>query len=364
MPCVNKLLGNHSLWGLKASMKSLSMTGDCTAPGAWLAAGLLLVTSSVFADDLPGEDIETAVLSQAASLQEVGAVYMPETVWQTLDVEVLQEQIRQELREGDDEPPGLFHADAESSPLGKALRVALYDAPALPHVRYRLRYALARVMPEGAGGPLEVSLVEVARFNLGPARRAELVEMLGEERVAPAEQFGEGPDMVWRLVTRPVMGQVADIAYASRRELPPEDTSLCLGSPCHLPDSLNVGIRDWPEPVALEAALDVSELELELLQAGLERLGLLWPGEHGTAHWQMPEWPESVAAGESFIEISLERGLGQDDGLDLVLHYDQLMDHEIKALWVRLIAVPMAPGQSVMLGASQDRELWPRSDWE
>src|SRR5690554_904235 len=105
MPCVNKLLGNHSLWGLKASMKSLSMTGDCTAPGAWLAAGLLLVTSSVFADDLPGEDIETAVLSQAASLQEVGAVYMPETVWQTLDVEVLQEQIRQELREGDDEPP-------------------------------------------------------------------------------------------------------------------------------------------------------------------------------------------------------------------------------------------------------------------
>ena len=339
-------------------------SGSVVGQAMGVTAGLLLATTGAFADAFPGEKADAAALEQASSLQEVAALFMSETTWQALDVEALQGEIRQALNDAENEQQGVFHADANSGPLSKALLVALQDVPALPHVRYRLRYAMAQITPEGAGGPLVVSLVEVARFNLGPTRRAELVEMLGEERVAPAEQFGEGPDMVWRLVTRPVMGQVADIAYAARRQLPSEDTSLCLGSPCRLPDSLNAGIRDWPEPAALEATLGESLLEVTMLETGLGRLGLLWPDEQGTAQWRAPEWPESVVAGEPFIEISLERGLGQDDGFDLVLHYDQLMDHEIKALWVRLIAVPMAPGQSVMLGASQDQEPWPRPDWD
>ena len=323
-----------------------------------VAAGLLLGSMSALADDL----VDSGALNEARSLDAVGEVFMPEAEWRSVDVEALQSRLRQMLSDGDDTAAGIFHPDADSGPLSKALLVALHEAPALPHVRYRLRYAQAQVMPEGAGGPLQVSLVEVLRFNLGSARRAELVEMLGEERVAPPEQFGVGPDMAWRLVTHPVMGQVAEITQASQRELSSGDAPNCFGVPCRQSASLNAEARDWPDPVMLDTHLDESLLELSLLEAGLERLGLQRDAQ-GVSRWHSPEWPESVAAGEPFIEISLERGLGQDDGMDLVLHYDQLMDHETRALWERLMAFPAIPGQPAMVFMSQDRELWPRPEW-
>lgn len=324
-----------------------------------VATGLLLGSISALADDF----VEGGTLDEVHSLDAVGEVFMPAAEWQSIDVETLQSQHRQMLSNGGDNEVGIFHADADSGPLSKALLMALHDAPALPHVRYRLRYAMARVMPDGAGAPLEVSLVEVLRLNLGSARRAELVEMLGEEQVAPAEQFGVGPDMAWRLVTHPLMGQVAEITQAAQRELSSGDVPNCFGVPCQQSASLNAEAREWPEPVMLDTHLDESLLELSLLEVGLERLGLQRDAQ-GVSRWHSPEWPESVSAGEPFIEISLERGLGQDDGMDLVLHYDQLMDHETRALWERLMALPSGSGQPAMVFMSQDRELWPRPEWE
>lgn len=324
-----------------------------------VATALLLGSMSALADDF----VESEALSEVRSLDAIGAAFMPAPEWQSVDVEALQSRLREMLSDGGDNGVGIFHPDADSGPLSKALLVALHDAPALPHVRYRLRYAQAQVIPEGAGAPLEVSLVEVLRLNLGSARRAELVEMLGEERVAPPEQFGVGPDIAWRLVTHPLMGQVAEITQAAQRQVSSHAMPNCFGVSCRYSASLNAEARDWPEPVMLDTHLDESLLELSLLETGLERLGLQQGDAQGVARWHSPEWPESVAAGEPFIEISLERGLGQDDGMDLVLHYDQLMDHETRALWERLMAIPAMPGQPAMVFMSQDRELWPRPEW-
>ena len=76
-----------------------------------------------------------------------------------------------------------------------------------------------------------------------------------------------------------------------------------------------------------------------------------------------PEWPESVPPGASFMEVLVERGLGQDDGVDLVIYLDQLMDDDIKALWQRLMAADTGTGESPRVWETQDREPWPRPDW-
>lgn len=317
-------------------------------------------TMGIAAAALGGEMVEDQRLSEAASLEEVADAFIPEAVWQRQDASALQERLRISLGDGAG-GDSVFRADADMGPLSKALLVALADAPELPHVRYRLRYALARVAPEGSP-PITAELVEVARFNLGPARRAQLVEILGEEQVAPAASFGQAPDVAWRLITRPVMGQLADIVYLAWRTLPEQHDEACLGQSCRDADSLHDAVHDWPDPQPADPPLAREALELSLLRAGLERLGHIQRDEQDRTAWRSPEWPETVSAGEPFIEVSLERGLGQDDAVDLVIHHDQLMDDHTRAWWERLIAFDTGAGGVVTLTTS-DHEAWPRPEW-
>lgn len=319
-------------------------------------AGAICVAAAA----LGGEVAEDHRLNEAASLEAVADTFIPETVWQRQEASGIQERLREALS-GNGGADSVFLPDADMGPLSKGLWVAVAEPPKLPHVRYRLRYALARVTHEG-NPPITAELVEVARFNLGPARRAELVEILGEEQVAPAASFGQAPDVAWRLITRPVMGQVADIAYLARRSLPESHDEECLGAPCRDVDSLHDAVRDWPEPLPLDSLPVREALELALLQAGLERLGHIQRDEQDRTSWRFPEWPESVPAGEPFIEVSLERGLGQDDALDLVIHHDQLMDDHTRAWWERLIAIDTGPG-GIVVFATSDHAAWPRPEW-
>lgn len=294
-----------------------------------------------------------------ASLEAVADAFLPEAQWQPRDAQALQAEIRQRL--GDSGGSSLFHPDADTGPLTKALLVLMAEEAGLPHARVRLRYARAHVIPDGQA-PLPVELVEVARFNLGPARREVLIEQLGASRVAPEEAFGEGQHVAWRLITRPVMGQVADITHVARREVPIE-AALCLSAPCSTADSLNEQARDWPEPTPVEPAPSSLLLEVALLEAALERLGLVQRDHRGLGRWQLPEWPESVPSGEAFLEVLMERGLGQDDGVDLVVYLDQLMDDHTKALWQRLMAWEADDGHLPQVWATQDQEPWPRPEW-
>ncbi|MGM0915599.1 MAG: hypothetical protein ACQEXC_14735 [Pseudomonadota bacterium] len=131
----------------------------------------------------------------------------------------------------DGDGSSIFHPDADTGPLTKALLVLMIEEADLPHSRVWLRYARASVAPQGQA-PIPVELVEVVSFDLGPARREALVAQHGESRVAPAEAFGEGGHIAWRFITRPVMGQVADITHAARREIPLEG-AFCVNTPTH-----------------------------------------------------------------------------------------------------------------------------------
>ncbi|WP_083007444.1 hypothetical protein [Halomonas sp. GT] len=303
-----------------------------------------------------GEMAADQRLEEAASLEDVAAVFIPEDTWQRQKATALEEQLREALTDngGSD---SVFLADADMGPLGKALLAVLNEEPAIPHVRYRLRYAQANVASE-LSSPLIVELVEISRFNLGPSRRAELIEIYGEKQVAPAAEFGQAPDVAWRLVTRPIMGQVAGLVHVARRELSQKHAADCLEFSCRDVNSLNEAVRDWPEFEPIEPLFDQGPLELSVLQVGLEKLGL--HDEPGHTGWRIPEWPESVAAGEPFIDVYIERGLGQDDALDLVIHHDQLMDDHTRALWERLIV--LGPGDSALMFSTSDQQPWPRQD--
>lgn len=327
-------------------MPSLRLFAFCAAIGAWGAA-------------YGGDMVADQRLVDAASLKDVAAVFAPEGAWQHQNAAALGEQLREVLASNGD-TDSVFLVDADLGPLSKALLVVLNEEPMIPHARYRLRYAQANVTPE-ASPPLIVELVEVSRFNLGPARHAELVEILGEEQVASVDAFGQASDVSWRLITRPIMGQVADITYAARRELPEDSAEKCLGLSCQTIESLNDAVRDWPELEPAEFPFKPQQMELSLLQAGLEQLGLRQRDEQGRTSWRVPEWPESVTPGEPFIEVSLERGMGQDDALDLVIHHDQLMDDHTRALWERLVI--LGTGDAARVVTTRDQEPWPRPDW-
>jgi len=328
-----------------------------------LAAGLWLGALGALAEGFP----EAGTLTGASSLAAVGEAFMPERDWQARDIESLDVRLREAHDAhdgGESSGDSVFHPDAETGPLVKALLAVVTKEPVLTHARYRLRYAKTRVIPEGAGGPLEVSLVEVARFNLGPARRADLVESLGEEAVAPPAAFGEGPDLAWRLVTRPIQGQAAGIVRAARRELPGEAPADCFASSCRDGASLTAEVRNWPEGGEITPRLDFAALEVALLDTALERLGVAVAHDQGRPRWQGFEWRESVAPGTPFVEVVIERGLGQDEGADLVIHDDHLMDHETRARWYRLMAMVAAPDRPPRFFQSQDRESWPRPGWD
>ncbi|MBF8221090.1 hypothetical protein [Halomonas sp. 328] len=327
-----------------------------------LAAGLWLVAMGVLADGFP----EAETFAGANSLAAVGEAFMPESEWQVRDVEALDVRLREahDARgSGDSSGDSVFHPDAGTGPLVKALLAVVAEEPALPHVRYRLRYAKTRVMPEGAGGPMSVSLVEVARFNLGPARRADLVERLGEEAVAPPPAFGEGPDLAWRLVTRPVQGQAAGIVRAARRELPGEAPADCFAFSCRHGASLTAEVRDWPEAREITPRLDFAALEVALLDTALERLGVAVVDDQGRQHWRGFEWRESVAPGTPFVEAVIERGLGQDEGVDLVIHDDHLMDTEQRARWYRLMAVAAGSDRPPLTAETREVEQRPPPPW-
>ncbi|MCK8515233.1 hypothetical protein M0534_02645 [Methylonatrum kenyense] len=301
-----------------------------------------------------------AELQGAESLDAIAASFMPAGRWQERDAMGLQNRLRQTLAEDQDD--SVLHPDARFGPLSKALRILLNEEPELPRARFHLRYARATVQPD-EGPPLEIGLVEVSRFNLGPTVRESLARDLGEERVAPPSHFGEGPDVSWRFLTRPVMGQAADITAAGRRELTASERKYCLGSDCGRAESINDVIRDWPRAARSGADPDFALPEAALLDVALAELGLMGGGgDDQQPRWKEPEWPETAAAGEPFLDIVVERGLGQDDGLDLVIRQEPVMDHEVRARWKRLSLVPTAPGEMPKVFSSSDQATWPDSD--
>src|SRR5690606_6603798 len=144
-------------------------------------------------------------------------------------------------------------------PLTKAVLLLENAEGALPRSRHHMTVRVLQVEASPAGGPEPMLFVQLDRYNLGPAVRAELAESLGEEHVAPAAEFGEGPSVSWRFVMHQVMGQNAALVAAARLELAPETAAVtaCLGAPCLQAHGVTEELAIWHElePVDLTAEL-------------------------------------------------------------------------------------------------------------
>lgn len=124
-----------------------------------------------------------------------------------------------------------FHPDADlPAPVRALLLLDSHEGP-LPHVRYLVNY---QPTSEAKTPDDTRDFVEITRFNLGPAVRADLVGSVPAEHLAPAKAFGVGPHVRWRFAMSPQRGMAAGLDAVSRKQLSPQEAEAidCLGQPC------------------------------------------------------------------------------------------------------------------------------------
>lgn len=121
--------------------------------------------------------------------------------------------------------------DADLDPITRAVLFFETQEVPLPHARYRITYStnVSTEVPEA-----QQDYVEVTRYNVGPARRNDLLAFVPGGQVADPAEFGVGPNVSWRFAMAPVMGNRAGLMHASRKEVPAAQAqgADCLGEPC------------------------------------------------------------------------------------------------------------------------------------
>lgn len=229
----------------------------------------------------------------------------------------------------------IFQPDADLDPLSKAVLLVESQESPLLHARYLITYLYdtpALDYPEAS-----LSLVEVTRFNLGPARHEAVVSEHGAN-AAPAEEFGVGPDVSWRFAFSTIQGQKSHVVSASRHELVDGEAAAvdCLGVPC-----LDLSGRELPAGEFEFANEDTPEFTWSTPYQS-------YPQEGGVA---LPvrtaaEMFSAATYGQGALEPSdgdsLEPQLiivlswnvdGQDSNSDSVLREGRIMDHAIAEVW-------------------------------
>ena len=184
------------------------------------------------------------------------------------------------------DPAALRWPDADLPPLARAVEIFAAQEGFAAHGRIRLTQESVEIIPEGAGGPMRVSLIRLQAFNLGEARRDELMDFLDTSAVAPLEAFGAGPNVEWRFVMRPIQGMRADIVAAARHEIAAGDIVDCGPSDCTSPDPLDMESLGQScsnlQPSAVSGA--VTELGQALAAQAEGAQATKWLFEHGL--WQ------------------------------------------------------------------------------
>lgn len=185
-----------------------------------------------------------------------------------------------QMRAGlDDNPSSVFWPDADLSPATRATELIAAQSGYSPHGRLWIQEEQVEIVPEGAGGPMTVSLITAQIYNLGEVVRAELIESIGSEHVAPPSAFGTGANVEWRFVMRPVQGMRADLVAAGRQEIGSPGEMFCARAPCLSPNPLDLQAEPRPcRDAAQNAAPTGVATSLGALMASLE-------GTAGTGAW-------------------------------------------------------------------------------
>lgn len=246
----------------------------------------------------------------------------------------------------------VFPASGQLSPLAKAMLLVEAEAGTLPRTRHHLSVRVENFDAPPPNDPGPVLFVQLDRYNLGPAIRAELVANAGADNVAPEAEFGEGPHVSWRFVMQRLMGHEAALIAAgfmqldgaALEEASPAAGSLadCLGIPCL---STTGGIDEvavWQEMEA--AAPDPSGLPYQTLAAGLPSAAALLDLATQEPPFD-PYGAELFGQGRVVAEFVIETGLAQEAVIDLAFRQGDLPDDSVAAVWQRLLAFSTGAGE-------------------
>lgn len=243
------------------------------------------------------------------------------------------------------DPSSVLMPDSDIGPLTKSLLLVEANDGVLPRSRYRIRYGVDQLPPAGAGGPVTLSLIQIDRFNMGPAMREELAATGAP--VGPEEAFGIGPHVSYRIVMRPIQGQTADPIAVSRAEIATEAASdmRCLSMPCLNTVPIGETFSNWQDMRDLPVRLDVSyetvrngvlspaaALDLALVEMHVQSK------DNGRLRWRGSEPGDGGSSDDPAMEAVIDVNLGQDDGIDAVLHSHARLEDTPGATWGRVVS--------------------------
>ena len=221
--------------------------------------------------------------------------------------------------------------DHSISAVVRAILVVEKQEGSLELARYRI--TIRRVAPGPDYPDAYTDLIEVSRFNLGPARHDALASENPGVPVAPKAAFGVGPDVTWRFAMQPVQGRRAAVTQGTRHEMTAAEAAAahCLGTPCLSLEPVTGPGQDWkplppPEPhrVVFKASDGITATPAWVANALLRRVA---------PDGLEPELGDRVPVQATMV-IS-KNVLGQDASITGLLHEGQLQDDAISDIWLQ-----------------------------
>lgn len=173
----------------------------------------------------------TLVPSQASDAEKAAIAHVTADGFVARDLDAVMGSL--ETVFGTDE--GMVRRDADVSAVEKSLLLLEAQEPPLARVRYMLRYS------EITSGGTVLSLVDLRRYNLGPAIRDQTIEEYGAENTADPDAFGVGPHVGWRVAFQQGSKAAAMIVAAGRREIPDAEAA---GDDCRARRCLDLDLLD------------------------------------------------------------------------------------------------------------------------
>lgn len=224
---------------------------------------------------------------------------------------------------------GISRPDADLDAITKSILLLESQEKPLLRVRYLVRYNLIAA-PEHPD--FQHELVEIIRFNLGPAIRQELIASIGAENTAAANEFGVGPHVSWRFVLSSMMGIQATVMRASRMALSDQQAAAfdCLGFSCLSLEDPQGPDGQWITPTLYEP------LPAAVYQATQDGLAVPARVAEELLAYAVPEGIQPIPydAGKPRLELVLSSNVvGQDTSSYGLLYESNVMDTSIGSAW-------------------------------
>lgn len=217
-----------------------------------------------------------------------------------------------------------------SSVVHAILAVEKEDQP-LRSVRYRI--TIRRIAASADYPGVYTDLIEISRFNLGPVRRAQTIKDNPGVPVGPTSEFGIGPNVTWRFAMEPIQGVRSAVDLAARHVMSDQEAAAaqCFGVPCLGLDPVSGPGGDWkslppakPYQVPFKASDGTNATPAKVANALMRRAA--------------PDGLRAELGDKVPVQMTIvisKNVLGQDAGIDGLLHEGHVRDDAISDIWLQ-----------------------------